>query len=64
MLPVFVYRVGRRRYRVVVHPPIEVASTADRHADLAAAAQALGTAIEAAIRRHPHQWFCFRRLWE
>ena len=24
----------------------------------------IGTEIEWAIRQRPHQWFCFRRLWD
>jgi lauroyl/myristoyl acyltransferase len=63
MLPVFVFREGRRRYRVVFRPPIAVARTADRRADMAAAVRQLAGEIEGAIRRAPDQWFCFRRLW-
>ena len=35
----------------------------DRDADLATALTALAAEIETAIRRTPHQWFCFRQLW-
>jgi lauroyl/myristoyl acyltransferase len=62
LLPVFVFRTGRRRYRVAFRPPIEVAATAKR-GGLAAAMQRVANEIEWAIRREPHQWFCFRRLW-
>jgi lauroyl/myristoyl acyltransferase len=24
----------------------------------------IATEIEKAVRRAPHQWFCFRRVWE
>jgi KDO2-lipid IV(A) lauroyltransferase len=64
LLPAFFVREGRRRYRVEFHPPIDVPATADREADLRAAAQPFLEALEATIRRHPHQWFCFARLWE
>jgi lauroyl/myristoyl acyltransferase len=40
LLPVFVYHVRRRHYRVVLRPPIEVSSGTDRDADPAAAATA------------------------
>jgi KDO2-lipid IV(A) lauroyltransferase len=63
LLPVFAIRVGRRRFRLVFGAPIAVARTRDRDADFAAAATAMTAAIEAAIRRAPHQWFVFRRLW-
>jgi lauroyl/myristoyl acyltransferase len=63
MLPVFALREGRRRFRLVFRPPVEVARTADRGADLAAAMRRVAGEIEAAIRRSPEQWFVFRRLW-
>ncbi|HEX2164863.1 MAG TPA: lysophospholipid acyltransferase family protein [Thermoanaerobaculia bacterium] len=63
ILPAFVHRLGRRRYEVVFHPPIEVARTADRRADLLGAARRLAGDLEEAIRRTPHQWFVFRELW-
>jgi lauroyl/myristoyl acyltransferase len=63
LVPVFIFREGRRRYRSVVRPPILVPETADRKADLTAAVDRFGVELEAAIRRAPHQWFCFRRVW-
>lgn len=63
MLPVFVFREGRRRYRIVFRPPIRVPRTADRRADVAQAMRLVAAEIEWAIRRAPDQWFCFRRLW-
>lgn len=63
LLPVFVVREGRRRYRVVFRPPIRAPRTDDRAADLTATMRRVAAEIEWAIRRAPHQWFCFRRLW-
>jgi KDO2-lipid IV(A) lauroyltransferase len=63
LLPVFSFREGRDVYRVIVRPPIPVARTADREADVGQAVDRLAAEIEWAIRRAPHQWFCFRRLW-
>jgi KDO2-lipid IV(A) lauroyltransferase len=63
MLPVFALREGRRRFRLVFRPPIEVARTADRDADLAAGMAQVAGDIEHAIRRAPNQWFAFRELW-
>ena len=63
LLPVFVLREGRRRYRVVFRPPIRTPRTKDRAADLAAAMRQVAAEVEWAIRRAPHQWFCFKRLW-
>jgi lauroyl/myristoyl acyltransferase len=63
LIPVFSFREGRYAFRVVVRPPIEVARTRDREADVAGAVQRLAGEIEWAIRRAPYQWFCLRRLW-
>jgi KDO2-lipid IV(A) lauroyltransferase len=63
LLPVFVFREGRRRYRVVFRPPIHAPTSDDPGADRAATMRRVAVEIEWAIRRAPHQWFCFRRLW-
>ncbi len=63
MLPVFAIREGRRRFRLVFCPPVTVARSSDRNADLKQATLALAHHIEVAIRRAPHQWFVFRELW-
>ena len=63
LLPVYTLREGRRRYCVLFGEPIEVPRGGDRGADLASAARAIAGSIEAAIRRAPHQWFCFAPLW-
>ena len=64
ILPVFNFRDGRFRVRTVVRAPIRVAHTRDREADVAAAMHRLASEIEWAIRHRPHQWFCFRQLWD
>jgi KDO2-lipid IV(A) lauroyltransferase len=63
IVPVFVLRQGRLRYRCILRPPIAVAQSADRQRDLAGALNRFAADLEAAIRREPHQWFCFRRIW-
>jgi len=67
LVPVFCFREGRRRYRLVVRPPVRVGSTdgstGDLGADLETALKQVATEIEWAIRQRPHQWFCFRDLW-
>ena len=63
ILPVFNFRDGRFRVRTVVRRPIHVPATTDRDGDVATAMRRLATEVEWAIRRNPHQWFCFRRLW-
>lgn len=63
ILPVFVFREGRQRSRIVFRPPIQIEPTGDRRRDDAEAARRLAEGIEWAIRQRPHQWFCFRQLW-
>lgn len=64
LLPVFVFRDGRRRYRCAIRPPVHVAHTANRHADVEQALQSLAAELEWAIAQRPYQWFCFRKLWD
>lgn len=63
VVPTFVYRMGRRHYRVVAKTPFKVARTADREADLRAAIDRLAGEIDAAIRRDPFQWKRWEPLW-
>jgi len=63
LVPVFVFRERRLTYTCAIRPPIAVAQTADRAADVAAATARFAAELEAAIRRRPHQWFCFRKVW-
>jgi lauroyl/myristoyl acyltransferase len=63
ILPVFVFREGRLRARIVFRKPIDVDRTVDREADFEGAMRKAASELEWAIRMHPHQWFCFRGLW-
>lgn len=63
ILPVFVFRTGRRSARCVFRSPVHVMHGPDRQADLQVALAAIAGQIEWAIRQHPHQWFCFREAW-
>ena len=63
MVPVFVFRQGRRHYRIELWEPIEVGSSDDKQRDINAAVSAMGAACERAIRQRPHHWFCWARLW-
>lgn len=63
ILPAFVFREGRLRYRCSLRKPIRVANTGDRQADLQEALQRFAAELESAIAHRPHQWFCFRKLW-
>lgn len=57
--PVFVMRRGRRRYRVLSCPPIEINRTLDREQALAEAVASWMRDLEGAIRDGWYQWFMF-----
>jgi len=63
LLPVFAVRKGRRHFLLRFCPPIVVARSADRAADLRPAIDRVAADIEQAVRATPHQWFVFRELW-
>lgn len=63
LVPVFIFREGRHRSRVFIQAPISVPAAEDKDAALTFALQRVADEVEWAIRREPHQWFCFRELW-
>jgi lauroyl/myristoyl acyltransferase len=63
ILPVFVFREGRLRYRSSLRPPIRVGNTGSRQADMEEAQRRFAAELEWAISHRPYQWFCFRKLW-
>ena len=63
LVPVFVFREGRRSYRVAIRPPIHVPPAAESPAGIDEALCQFAAELERAIAAEPHQWFCFRRLW-
>ena len=63
ILPVFVFREGRKRYRCSLRAPIRIASNGSRQAEIDQALQRLATELQWAISHRPHQWFCLRKLW-
>lgn len=63
LLPVFVFRRGRRRAEVCFRPPIAPRELPERSPDLRRMAERFAGDLEWAIRSDPHQWFCFRELW-
>lgn len=63
ILPVFVFREGRKRYRCSLRAPIRVGSNGTRQAEIDLALQRFASELEWAISHRPHQWFCFRKLW-
>jgi predicted LPLAT superfamily acyltransferase len=58
----FIFRTGRRKYRVVVRDRIEVRRDGDRNTAVEEAVHALAAQLEWAIRHSPNEWFCFTAL--
>jgi phosphatidylinositol dimannoside acyltransferase len=58
LLPIFCARLGFRRYRIVIHPPVRIARDAP-HDAATAAAQSIADRMTAFLREHPSQWFNF-----
>jgi KDO2-lipid IV(A) lauroyltransferase len=63
ILPVFFFREGRLRYRCSIRQPIHVERTSDRQRDLDEAMRRFAAELQSSIAQHPHQWFCFRKVW-
>lgn len=57
--PIFVVRAGRRRYRLITRPPIEVTRTRNRDEDFARAVATWTLELERVIRQNWFQWFQF-----
>ena len=63
LLPMSVQRVNRARFRVVVHEPIVLADTGDRHADIEAGVRRINAFMEARVRERPTEWFWVHKRW-
>jgi len=63
--PLFVIRVGRRRYRVITEEPFQCLRTGrDRDRDIARAMERWRIILERVIRAHWKQWFMFEPIRE
>jgi lauroyl/myristoyl acyltransferase len=61
--PVFVMRLGWRRYRLVTARPIEMVRSRNRDEDFARAVEQWIGELEGAVRDHWFQWFTFEPYW-
>lgn len=62
--PMSVQRIGdKARFRIVVHEPIWLEDTGDRHADLEAGVRKVNAFIEDRIRARPEEWFWVHKRW-
>jgi predicted LPLAT superfamily acyltransferase len=60
IFPLFIVRLGRRRYRLVVCKPIEVVRTRDRAESFDRAVDEWRKALESVVRKGWFQWFAFQ----
>ena len=63
LLPAQVERLGGARFRVTIHPPLDVQKTGDRDADILAITVKVNALVEDWVRQHPEQWFWLHRRW-
>jgi Kdo2-lipid IVA lauroyltransferase/acyltransferase len=61
--PMSVQRKAKARFRVLVHPPIRLASTGDKSADLEAGVRQVNAFIEERVRARPAEWFWVHKRW-
>ena len=61
--PMSVQRLKGARFRVVVHEPIVLAQTGDKHADVEAGVRRINAFIEDRVRERPEEWFWVHRRW-
>lgn len=64
IVPLSVERVGPgARFRILAHPPMTLADTGDRDADIAAGVRRINAFMEERIRARPWEWFWVHRRW-
>lgn len=63
ILPIRIERLGGTCFRITVLPPLEVARSADRGADIRATMAALNQLVEDWVRARPEQWLWLHRRW-
>ncbi len=63
MMGYVVRQPGNYTYYAVWEKPIQYELTGDKERDIQIITQAIASQIETLIRRHPDQWYMFRKIW-
>lgn len=63
MLCAFMLRVGRKKHKIIITPPIAIARTGNREEDLYRITSAFTAVIEDYVRRYPEQWWWPHKRW-
>jgi KDO2-lipid IV(A) lauroyltransferase len=58
-----VQRLGKARFRVVVHEPIHLEDTGDRNSDIETGVRRVNSFIEERVRKRPAEWFWVHKRW-
>ncbi len=61
--PMSVQRLGKARFKVVVHDPIAVDNTGHRSQDIDTTVCKISTFIEDVVRERPQEWFWVHKRW-
>jgi len=64
IVPMFIYRLGGPRHRIVIEPPIHVDESGTKSERLLHAVERLTVLIEKYIRQHPHEWGWIHKRWK
>lgn len=63
LIPVSIVRLKGARFRVTIHPPLELPNSGDRAADVRAIMVEVNRLLESWIRETPAQWLWLHRRW-
>jgi KDO2-lipid IV(A) lauroyltransferase len=63
LVPVRIERLEGARFRITVHPAMEMPASGDRHADVAETMRRVNAILEGWIRERPGQWLWLHRRW-
>jgi len=63
IVPVSTVRTGPARFRVTIHPPLQLPETGGAESDVEAAVRSINAFLEARVRETPEQWFWQHRRW-
>ena len=65
IVPVFIVRIGWRRYRAIAHEPFQwTGDPRDKNAAQNAAARWWSACLRKVVEQHWYQWFVFERVFE
>lgn len=63
LIPTRLERLPGSRFRVTIHPPMDLPDSGDRQADVRSVTTGINAMLESWIRERPEQWFWVHRRW-